>query len=198
MYLTRPTFDAIRGASQFWTAANRKGTRLRVPYSPLVYHSRRESAFPRSPHNTHGARTGRARFSRAANSPYKYEWGAGFSPRPFLSVCHSRKESASAHYVVILSAVWRARAKRSRRTCGCLFCAVILSAAKDPCFCRSAAHRWNQLLPLFLGGSVGFQPTAPHLASEMWIPALTYPRIFFPPKTPANPHVKPLEPKKSP
>jgi len=42
-----------------------------------------------------------------------------------LSFRSAAEESASAHYVVILSAVWRARAKRSRRTCGCLFALVI-------------------------------------------------------------------------
>jgi len=49
-----------------------------------------------------------------------------------LVILRAAEESASAHYIVILSAVWRARAKRSRRTCGCSFCAVILSAAKNP------------------------------------------------------------------
>jgi hypothetical protein len=56
-------------------------------------------------------------------------------PLPYLSFRSAAEESASVFACHPERSLARTCAKRSRRTCGCLFCAVILNAVKDPCIC---------------------------------------------------------------
>jgi hypothetical protein len=110
-------------------------------------------------------------------------------------LCHPERSGSRPH-----------REPRSRRACGCLFCAVILSASferersrRTPTLSQPStpfSHKTPELRPSCL--SFSRVPGAPHLASEMWVPALTHRYIFLLPKTSAKSRVKPLNAPKSP